>query len=76
MVAKPLFSVRRTVNYEWLFFVGIACSYGLTRWKFALKAVVGHEAPQRLRITTIDLNKVEWRDGEAVALLSFGRLVQ
>ena len=38
--------------------------------------VVGQEAPRTLRITAIDLKKVEWRDGEAVALLSFGRLVQ
>ena len=29
------------------------------------------EAPRTLRITAIDLKKVEWRDGEAVALLSF-----
>jgi hypothetical protein len=33
--------------------------------------VVDQEAPRTLRITAIDLKKVEWRDGEAVALLSF-----
>lgn len=36
--------------------------------------VVGYEPTRTLRITAIDLEKVEWRGGEAATLLSFGRL--